>query len=137
MRIISDTGVVYALMDEDDKWHKEAKRILEEKKLETILPSTTLPEICYLANKHLGIEAELQFLKSIVEGEIKVEEVSIKDYKAALKYMEKYKDINIGFVDATVITVAERLSIYTLFTIDRRHFSQIKTKKGKPFHLLP
>jgi hypothetical protein len=72
-----------------------------------------------------------------VEGEIKVEEVSIKDYRSALKYMEKYRDINIGFVDATVIAVAERLSIYVLFSIDKRHFSQIKTKKGKPFYLLP
>jgi predicted nucleic acid-binding protein len=133
MRVIADTGAIYALMDEDDRWHREARRVLEEKKLEVILPSTTLPEICYLANKYLGVEAELRFLKSIVEGEIKVEEVSIKDYRSALKYMEKYRDINIGFVDATVIAVAERLSIYVLFSIDKRHFSRIKTKRGNLF----
>ncbi len=34
MRIIADTGAVYALMDKDDKWHSEVKRILEEEKLE-------------------------------------------------------------------------------------------------------
>jgi predicted nucleic acid-binding protein len=137
MRIIADTGAIYALMDEDDRWHGEVKRILEEQKLELILPSTTLPEICYLANKYLGVEAELGFLRSVVEGEIKVEGVDIKDYVLALSYMEKYRSINIGFVDATVIAVAERLAIYTLLTTDRRHFSQVKTKKGKSFNLLP
>ena len=137
MRVITDTGALYALMDEDDGWHSEAKKILEEEKLGLILPSTILPEVCYLANKYLSLEAELGFLRSVVEGEIKVEEVNIKDYRSALNYMEKYKDINIGFVDATLIAVAERLEINTLFTTDRRHFSQIKTKKGKSFNLLP
>ncbi len=137
MKVVADTGALYALMDEDDKWHGDAKRILEEKELELILPSTVIPEVCYLTNKYLGIEAELGFLKSIVEGEIIVEEVEIRDYRSALKYIEKYKDINIGFVDAIVIAVAERLEIYNLFTIDRRHFSQITTRKGKSFNLLP
>lgn len=137
MKVIAGTGALYALMDQDDKWHSEAKKVFEAKKLELIIPSTVIPEICYLANKYLGLEAELKFLGSVVEGEIKVEEVNIKDYRSALMYMRKYKDINIGFVDATVIVVAERLKIYTLFSIDRRHFSQIKTGKGKSFDLLP
>ncbi len=137
MRIIGDTGALYALMDEDDRWHDEAKRVLEEKRLELILPSTILPEVCYLANKYLSLEAELEFLRSVIEGEIRVEEVNIKDYRSALRYMEKYKNMNIGFVDATIIAVAERLGILTLFTTDRRHFSQIKTKKGKSLNLLP
>jgi predicted nucleic acid-binding protein len=134
MRIIADTGAIYALMDEDDKWHDRVKKTLEEQKLKLILPSTILPEICCLANKYLGVETELGFLRSAVEGEIKVEEVGIRDYALALNYMGKYKDTNIGFVDATVIAVAERLAIYSLLTTDRRHFPQVKTKS---FNLLP
>ena len=45
MKVISDAGAIYALMDKDDRWHLEVKRVLEEEKLELILPSTTLPEI--------------------------------------------------------------------------------------------
>jgi len=137
MRIVADTGAIYALMDKDDKWHSRAKRVLREEELELILPTTVLPEVCYLTNKYLGIKAELTFLKSILEGEIQIEELNISDYKSSIKYMEKYNDLNIGFVDATVIAVAERLSIYNLFTTDRRHFSQVKTEKEKTFKLLP
>ena len=137
MRVIADTGAVYALMDEDDSWHSEVKRVFVEEKLELIFPSTIIPEICYLANKYLSLKAEIKFLKSVIGGEIKVEDVNIKDFRTALNYMEKYEDINIGFVDASIIAVAERLGIFNLFTTDRRHFSQIKTYKGKPFALLP
>jgi uncharacterized protein len=137
MRIVADTGAIYALMDKDDRWHSRAKRILKEEKLELILPSTILPEVCYLTNKYLGIKAELTFLKSILKGEIQIEELNISDYKSSIKYMEKYNDLNIGFVDATVIAVAERLSIYDIFTTDRRHFSQVKTERGNTFQLLP
>ena len=137
MRVIADTGPIYALIDEDDSWHSKVKRVIEEKRLELILPSTILPEICYLANKYLGAEVEIGFVKAVAEGEIKVEEVDIKDYRSALKHLKTYKKLNIGFVDATVIAVAERLEMYTLLTTDRRHFSQIKTGKGKSFNLLP
>ncbi len=85
----------------------------------------------------LGIEAELSFIQSIAEGEVIVEEVQIKDYRSALKYMTKYRDMNIGLVDATLIAVAERMDIYTLLAINRRHFSIIKTLSGKSFGLLP
>ncbi|MGH7890111.1 MAG: type II toxin-antitoxin system VapC family toxin [Thermodesulfobacteriota bacterium] len=137
MRVIADIGPIYALMDRDDSWHGKVKGVIEEKRLELILPSTILPEICYLANKYLGVEAEIGFVRAVAEGEIKVEEVDIKDYRSALKHMETYKELNIGFVDATVIAVAERLETYALLTTDRRHFSQIKTGKGKSFNLLP
>ena len=137
MRIVADTGAIYALMDKDDRWHSRAKMALREEELKLILPSTILPEVCYLANKYLGVKAELMFLKSILSGEIQVEELNIDDYKLSVKYIEKYNDLNIGFVDATVIAVAERLGIYALFTTDRRHFSQVKTEGGNTFKLLP
>ncbi len=52
MKVVADTGALYTLMDGDDRWHGDAKRTLEEKKLELVLPSTVIPEVCYLANKY-------------------------------------------------------------------------------------
>lgn len=137
MRVIADTGAIYALLDENDKWHKSCKESFFELNLELILPATTIPEICYLVNKYLGQKVENTFIKSITEGEIQVEDLKIDDYHIALYYLKKYSDLNIGFVDSTIISIAKRLEIYDLFTIDRRHFSQIKTKEGKAFNLIP
>lgn len=137
MRVIADTGAVYALLDENDKWHNSCKRSFFDLNLELILPVTTIPEICYLANKYLGQKVENAFIESILNGEFRIEELKIDDYKISLYYLKKYSDLNIGFIDSTIISIAKRLQIYDLFTIDKRHFSQIKTKKRKSFNLIP
>ncbi|MGH7884781.1 MAG: type II toxin-antitoxin system VapC family toxin [Thermodesulfobacteriota bacterium] len=137
MRFIADTGAVFALLDKDDKWHNACKNCFTKLNLELILPATTIPEICYLANKHLGQNVENAFIKSITDGELKVEDLKVDDYHVALYYLKKFSDLNIGFVDSTVISIAKRLQIYDLFTVDRRYFSQIKTKEGKTFNLIP
>src|SRR5450759_1331031 len=42
-----------------------------------------------------------------------------------VEILKQYADANIGFVDASLVAVAERLGINTIFTTDRRHFSPI------------
>lgn len=48
-----------------------------------------------------------------------------------------YADLRLGAVDASVIAVAERLSISTLITIARRHFSVVRPRHIEAFELLP
>jgi hypothetical protein len=42
--------------------------------------------------------------------------------------MAKYSDAALGFVDASIVAVAERLKIKELLTTDRRHFSLIRPR---------
>ncbi len=42
--------------------------------------------------------------------------------------MTRYKDRNLGFVDASLLALSERLNIYHILTVDRRDFSGIKIK---------
>lgn len=137
MKIVADTGALYALMDKSDWWHQETKAYIETSKDKLIVPSPVLPEICYLANKYLGWHAEHTFLKSIVQNEITIHEIKKEQFQDILYYIEKYKDSNIGFVDAAVIVAAESLNISTIFTIDKKHFSIIRTKAGKHFEIAP
>jgi len=51
--------------------------------------------------------------------------------------LKKYCDSNIGFVDASVVAIAERLKISGILTTDRRHFETIKPQHCKEFTLLP
>jgi predicted nucleic acid-binding protein len=43
----------------------------------------------------------------------------------------------IGFVDATLVAIAERLKLTTIATTDRRHFSRIQPAHVRAFTLLP
>ena len=48
---------------------------------------------------------------------------------------ERYPDI--GFVDATIVAMAERLKIETIATTDRRHFAMVKSKHTRAYQLAP
>lgn len=132
-----DTGILYAISDEDDSWHERAKAFLENSEDTLIIPATVLPEACYLLNSYLGWEAELSFIKSINHGEFRVEQINRDDYMRISDLLKTYSSANIGFVDASVIAVAERLKISRILTTDRRHFSIVRPLHCHTFVLLP
>ncbi|MHB1025247.1 MAG: type II toxin-antitoxin system VapC family toxin, partial [Desulfobacteria bacterium] len=59
------------------------------------------------------------------------------DMARTVAILKQYTDANIGFVDASLVAVSERLGINTVFTTDRRHFSLIKPAHCSAFTLLP
>jgi predicted nucleic acid-binding protein len=51
--------------------------------------------------------------------------------------VERYADLGLGGVDASVVAVAERLGETEVATLDRRHFGVIKPRHTERFILLP
>jgi hypothetical protein len=98
-------------------------------------PITVVPEVAYLLRTRLGVKAEWRFVESLAKGEIAVEGLSIADMKRAARLMQQYPQI--GFVDASVVAVAERLRLDTIATTDRRHFSQIRPQHLEAFRMVP
>jgi predicted nucleic acid-binding protein len=45
--------------------------------------------------------------------------------------------MGLGLVDASVITVAEKLNVTTLATLNRRDFSVVRPRHADAFELLP
>jgi predicted nucleic acid-binding protein len=135
--ILVDTGALYAAADKDDDWHPRTVRFLENSMDDFLVPVTVLPEITYLLAAHLGAEAERKLVQSIVNGEMSVEDLTIQDLRRALELLRRYEDAEIGFVDATVVAIAERLKIRRILTTDRRDFSLIRPRHCKQFELLP
>lgn len=102
-----------------------------------MVPITVLPEVCYLLERRLGGMAELAFVRALARDEITVQPVNAADLERAADLLEKYGDLRLGFVDATVVALAERLNITRLLTLDRRHFSVVRPKHARAFELLP
>jgi len=135
--IIVDTGILYALADVDDAWHKPSKKFVENILDTLIVPITVIPEICYLLNSNLGQEAEKKFLTAIIQEELKIESMKNEDFRRVWQLLDTYANINIGFVDASLIAIAERLKINRILTADRKHFSIIRPRHCSAFDLLP
>ncbi|TNF77654.1 MAG: PIN domain-containing protein [Acidobacteria bacterium] len=135
MPLLMDTGVLYALADADDAWHAPVLDCLGALKENLLVPVTVIPEVTYLLRSRLGRDAELSFVQSIVAGELDIEQLTQPDLSRTVDLLTRYGDI--GFVDATVAAIAERLRLSVIATTDRRHFSQIQPSHRDSFELLP
>lgn len=135
MPLLLDTGPLYALADEDDSWHVRVRAFLEECRQPLLVPVSVLPEAAYLIRTRLGEPQELLFAESLAAGEITVEGLARVDLKRTAELMKKYPFL--GFVDATVVAIAERLKLDAVVTTDRRDFRRVKPKHVSAFRLLP
>lgn len=137
MALILDTGVVYAALDRSDPEHVPCRRLIEGASEQLIVPSPALVEIDYLVTKAGGVGAMLAFLRDVRAGAFLVEDLLPEDYGRIYEILDRYADQDIGFVDAAVLAVVERLDEPKLATLDRRHFSILRPRHRKSLQLLP
>ena len=135
MPLLVDTGVLYALADRRDSWHARVRTYLREHGDTLLAPVTVLPEVAYLLRDRIGAQAELAFVRSIAAGELAVEPIQRSDVSRTEALMETYGDL--GFVDSTVIAIAERLKVSSIATTDRRHFGTVRPTHRDRFLLVP
>lgn len=137
MALIADSGGLYALYDADDAHHAGVRKVIERERGPVIIPVPVLTELDYLLRVHLGVEAELDCLDSIISGAFSLEPPTLEDLKHCRELISKYRDLDLGLADASAVTIAERLGIHRILTVDECDFRTVRPKRGKPFILLP
>ena len=85
----------------------------------------------------LGPRAESAFVASISSGELAVIELSATDWARCAELITTYADLRLGLVDASVIAVAERLSVTTIATLNHRDFAVVRPAHCPAFELIP
>ena len=135
MALLVDTGVVYALADRRDAWHARVRKYLGDHPDTLLAPVTILAEVCYLLRERIGPDAELAFIRSLAKGEMAIEPLQRQDISRAHALMDTYAEL--GFVDTTVVAMAERLKVPSIATTDRRHFGAVRPAHRDRFVLVP
>jgi predicted nucleic acid-binding protein len=92
-------------------------------------------EACYLVGTRLGPAVEARFLKSLSGLDVRAPEPS--DWERIADLVDRYGDLRLGGVDASVVALAERLRTDLVITLDRRHFSAVRSRSGRSFRLSP
>jgi predicted nucleic acid-binding protein len=136
LSLVADTGALYAIYDADDAHHTSVREVLEKERGAVIVPVAILAELDYLLREFLGIEAELDFLDSLIRGAFSLEALTARDVDRCRELIAGYRDLDLGLADAAVIATAERLGIKRILTVDERDFRAVRPRKG-PFTLLP
>jgi len=135
MAMLLDTGAIYALADVVDVWHKRMTRLITSTREELLAPATVITEACYLLRKRLGLRHEAHLVTLVAAGEIALLDLTRADLWRCAELMRVYDFL--GFVDASLVAVAERLKLPALVTTDRRDFSRVRPAHVSAFQLLP
>ncbi|HVZ48040.1 MAG TPA: PIN domain-containing protein [Gemmatimonadaceae bacterium] len=137
MTIVADTGALYALVDADDAWHERVLEWWRANREPVVVPVTVLPEVAYLLQTRVSPAAELAFVRACAADEFTLEPLDDDDMARAADIMERYDDLPLGFVDASIVAAAERLAARTVLTTDRRHFAAVRPRHVRGLVLMP
>ncbi len=137
MSIVVDTGVLLAAADHDDTDHPRCAQLLRDHRGQLLVPAPVIPETCWQIERNLGAGSEAGFLRLIVTGELVVIDLAIADYRRCVELIERYADLGLGLVDASVITVAENHQITTLAILNERDFRVVRPRHCPAFELIP
>ena len=137
MALILDTGPLYASLDRSDADHAACRALIESTNEPLVIPAPVLVEVDYWIAQRLHPGALVALLKDIEDGAYTVEEVAPPDYRRIRELCDRYAEADIGFVDAAVMAIVERLGEPKLATLDRRHFGLIRPRHLESLALLP
>ncbi|MGD0861814.1 MAG: PIN domain-containing protein [Candidatus Limnocylindrales bacterium] len=135
MIAIVDSGPLYAVVDSDDVDHARCLDVLQRSDIDIVVPALVIAEVAYLVARRLGPSIEAAFLRGLTS--LEVEAPTIEDWPAIADLVERYGDFPLGATDASVAVLADRLDTDLIVTLDRRHFSALKSPAGRSFRLLP
>ena len=136
MEAIADTGFIVALLNQTDSRHQDVVPIYTRQ--QTIgLPQTVLAEVAYLLGRDAGTNTVVAFLNSLPESRFRLTALTDLDLKRVAEILAQYADSRIDFVDASVMTVAERHRITQVLTLDQRDFRLFRPCHCQAFELLP
>lgn len=137
MALILDTGPLYASLDRSDADHAACRALIEDATEALVIPAPVLVEVDYWIQQRLHPGVLVALLDDIAAGAYQVAELATGDYARVRDLCDRYADADIGFVDAAVLAIVERLDEPKLATLDRRHFGLLRPRHRDALELIP
>jgi len=129
MKVLIDTGPLVSAIDTDDPAHRMASTVLERLRRTGIVPSPVMVEVDHLVRKRVGDEAARRFLGTLARGAHEIAYMSSGLIRRAAEVDDRYADLRLGLVDASVMAIAERHNL-PILTFDFRDFRATESAHG-------
>ena len=130
-----DTGALLALLDDGDEWHERCAAAFATMPLPLATSAAVLAELFHLLGPHpREVEKAWGFLRS---GAVVLLPVTEEDVPDLERLMKRYADRPMDFADATLVRLAERESLSTIFTVDHDDFETYRIKGRTRFRVVP
>ena len=132
---VVDTGALVASVSLRDRDHARVRTLMLSRAWDFVVPALCIAEAAFLIARDVGWAAEANFLATLSSAWVEMPEAS--EWPRVAELVRQYKDFPIGGTDASVVSLAERLTTDTIVTLDHRHFRAIKPRHCEFFRLLP
>ena len=130
-----DTGAILALLDRSDRWHERCVNALQDLPLPLGTSAAVLAELFHLLNPgSRELQVAWDFLRS---GAVTVLAIDDSDLPALEELMKKYHARRMDFADATLVHLARRESLVTIFTVDHADFETYRISGRRRFRIVP
>ena len=130
-----DTGAILALLHEDDRWHERCRAAFREMRVPLATSVAVLTEVFHLVGRgRRRIYEAWTFVRS---GAVTVLPIGENDMAALQALMTRYADRPMDFADATLVHLAEREQLTTVFTVDHADFEAYRIGGRGRFRILP
>ncbi len=133
---IIDTGPLVAVLNRNDDYHAECSRLIRALDSPFYTTMAVLTEVMYLLWTRVGWVAQEAAWRMVLRGDLLVEHPSPAELVRMSELMSKYNDRPMDFADASLVALAERLTLDRIFTVDRRDFSVYRLHGKKPFTII-
>lgn len=133
--VLIDTGAILALLDRTDRWHAACARAFQSLRLPLMTSEAVLTELFHLVgdSRH-EMEAAWKLIRS---GAIRLGAIEDSELPELRILMSRYWDCPMDFADASLVYLARRERLSTIFTVDHSDFNAYRIEGRKRFRILP
>ena len=129
--------MLVAAIEPRDEHHVPCAQLLGAAREARVVPAPVLVELEYLLRSASDVDAFTAFLDDCARRAFRIEVLLDEDYARVGDLLARYADLRLGFVDAAVLAVTERLREPKVATLDHRHFTVVRPRHVEALELLP
>lgn len=134
-RVLLDAGPIVAMLNPNDRFHANCVETLRRIQPPLITSWPVLAEAAWLLRKNpLAIS---KLLRDGGDGFMRLAELRLDELPEIDKLYQRYGNLSPQLADLTLVYIAQRDTLDTIFTLDRRDFSVYRRKGKQGFRLLP
>jgi uncharacterized protein len=135
--VLVDTNIWLASADRRSDRHADCVAVVRGYAGHLSSPVPVIAETSWLLLDRLGSSPHAEFLRMVSVGRLQALDLADEDWRRCVELVERYGDLRLDLMDASLVALAERLGEKTIATLNRRDFTVVRPRHVAAFELLP
>jgi predicted nucleic acid-binding protein len=133
--VLLDTGPLVAIRTVRDSEHERCVKVFKDIELPLLTCWPVLTEAAWMLRQRP--EAVAKLYRGVADGVFRILPLADDDLREIERLHVRYANLTPQLADLSLLHLAEREGLDTVFTIDRRDFTVFRLKGRKRLRLLP